>query len=189
MENGKTVIAVTGSDGAMGGEVVSHLLNSDRDFELRLFVYDKTKRLRKFFKSLLKRGKNRITVIRGDLAQYEQVAHLIEGADYVVHCGAVIPPKADHNPENTRNTNFIGTKNIVDAIQNSGRAESIKLVHISTVAVYGNRDYHHPWARMGDPVISSAFDYYSAYKIKGERYVLESGLPHWVVLRQTAVYH
>ncbi|MDE6244712.1 MAG: NAD(P)-dependent oxidoreductase [Treponemataceae bacterium] len=189
MENEKTVVAVTGSDGAMGGEVVSHLLDSDKNFELRLFVYNKTKKCRKFFKSLLKRGKNRITLIRGDLANYEQVANLVEGADYVVHCGAVIPPKADHNPENTRNTNFIGTKNIVDAIKNSGRADKIKLVHISTVAVYGNRDYHHPWARMGDPVISSAFDYYSAYKIKGERYVLESGLPHWVVLRQTAVYH
>lgn len=191
MENNKkpSVIAVTGSDGAMGGEVVSHLLNSENNYELRLFVYDKTKHLRRFFKSLLRKGGNRITMVRGDLANYDDVAQLIDGADYVIHCGAVIPPKADHNPDNTMNTNYLGTKNIVDAIQASGRADQIKLVHISTVAVYGNRDYHHPWARMGDPVMSSAYDYYSASKIKGERYVLDSGLPHWVVLRQTAVYH
>lgn len=185
----KTVVAVTGSDGAMGGEVVAHLLDSKCDFELRLFVYDKTKKLRPFFKSLLRRGKGRITVVRGDLANYDEVAQLIDGADYVIHCGAVIPPKSDHNPENTMNTNYLGTKNVVDAIHNSGHENEIKLVHISTVAVYGNRDYHHPWARMGDPVMASAYDYYSAAKVKGERYVLESDLPHWVVLRQTAVYH
>jgi len=190
MENTKsTVIAVTGSDGAMGGEVVAHLLASEKNYQLRLFVYDKTKKLRPFFKSLLKKGKGRVTVVYGDLANYDEVAQLIDGADYIVHCGAVIPPKADHNPENTMNTNYLGTKNIVDAIKASGRENQIKLVHISTVAVYGNRDYKHPWCRMGDPVISSSYDYYSAAKIKGERYVLESGLPHWVVLRQTAVFH
>lgn len=185
----KIVVAVTGSDGAMGGEVVAHLLDSERNFELRLFVYENTRRFRPFFKSLLRKGAGRIELVRGDVKNYADVERLVSGADYVVHCGAVIPPKSDHNPENTWNTNFIGTKNVVDAVANSGRADEIKLVHISTVAVYGNRDYHHPWARMGDPVISSAYDYYSAAKVKGERYVLESGLPHWVVLRQTAVYH
>ena len=190
MENEKsTLIAVTGPDGAMGGEVVAHLLASPNNYKLRLFIYDKVKKERPFFKKLLKQGKDRISLLYGDLANYEQVASLVDGVDYVIHCGAVIPPKADHNPENTFNTNYLGTKNVVDAIKASGRQEQIKLVHISTVAVYGNRDYHHPWARMGDPVMSSAYDYYSAAKIQGERYVLESGLDNWVVLRQSAVYH
>ncbi len=188
-DKNRTVIAVTGSDGAMGGEVVSHLLESKNDFELKLFVYDKTKHLRGFFKSLLRKGRGRISIVRGDLANYEDVFELVKDADYVIHCGAVIPPKADHNPLNTINTNYAGTCNVVDAIHASGRENQIKLVHISTVAVYGNRDYHHMWARMGDPVMSSAYDYYSAAKIKGERYVLESDIPNWVVLRQTAVYH
>ena len=189
METKRVTVAVTGADGAMGGEVVSHLLDSNQDFNLRLFIYNYDKRFRSFFKKLLRRGRDRITLVRGDLANYDDIAQLIDGADYVIHCGAVIPPKSDHNPDNTYNTNFIGTKNIVDAIKNSGRQDQIKLVHISTVAVYGNRDYHHPWCRMGDPVMSSAYDYYSAAKIKGERYVTDSGLSHWVVLRQTAVYH
>ncbi|MCR5286180.1 MAG: NAD-dependent epimerase/dehydratase family protein [Treponema sp.] len=185
----KTVIAVTGADGAMGGEVVSHLLKSSNNYELRLFMYDKARKVRPFFKKLLRQGKGRITLVYGDLANYDEVAQLIDGADYIIHCGAVIPPKADHNPDNTMATNYLGTKNIVDAIKNTGHQEKIKLVHISTVAVYGNRDYHHPWCRMGDPVMSSAYDYYSASKIKGERYVLESDLDNWVVLRQTAVFH
>ncbi len=183
------VIALTGADGAMGGEVLAHLLDSKNNYQLRLFIYNQVKKERPFFKSLLKKGKGRITLIKGDLSNYRDVENLIFGADYVIHCGAVIPPKADHNPQNTYNTNYLGTKNIVDAIKASGRQDKIKLVHISTVAVYGNRDYHHPWARMGDPVISSAYDYYSAAKIMGERYVLDSGLTNWVVLRQSAVYH
>ena len=189
-ENIKNItVAVTGADGAMGGEVVAHLLKSEFNFNLRLFIYNRTKKFRPFFKKLLKQGKGRITLVYGDLANYDEVAQLIDGSDYVIHCGAVIPPKADHNPENTFATNFTGTKNVVDAIEATGRKDQIKLVHISTVALYENRDYHHPWARMGDPVISSTYDYYSAAKIKGERYVLESELPHWVVLRQSAVYH
>ncbi|MCR4790979.1 MAG: NAD(P)-dependent oxidoreductase [Treponemataceae bacterium] len=189
MKDKKTVIAVTGADGAMGGEVVAHLLSSEQDFELRLFIYERVKAERAFFKKLLRLGKGRITLVKGDLKNYEQIVELIDGADYVIHCGAVIPPKSDHNPDNTFNTNFIGTKNIVDAIAASGRQDQIKLVHISTVAVYGNRDYKHPWCRMGDPILPSAYDYYAASKVKGERYVLESDIPNWVVLRQTAVYH
>lgn len=182
-------VAVTGSDGAMGGEVVAHLLASPLNFTLRLFVWNKTKRLRPFFKGLLKKGRGRITVVYGDLKNYYEVEALIKGADYVVHCGAVIPPKSDHNVQNTVDTNYTGTKNIVDAIYASGRADKIKLIHISTVALYGNRNHLHPWARMGDPVLPSPFDYYAANKARGERYVIESALPHWVVLRQSAMYH
>ena len=165
----KITVAVTGSTGAMGGEVVAHLLNSQKEFRLKLFVYAQEKRQRAFFKKLLRKGRDRISVIKGDLKNYDDVVKLIDGVDYVVHCGAVIPPKSDHNPQNTYDTNFIGTKNIVDAIQKSGRAEKIKLVHISTVALYGNRDYHHLWCRMGDPLLPSAYDYYSTSKLAAER--------------------
>ena len=189
MAEEKITVAVTGSTGAMGGEVVAHLLDSEKKFDLKLFVYEQEKRYRAFFRKLLRKGRGRITVIKGDLKNYDDVAKLIDGVDYVVHCGAVIPPKSDHNAQNTYNTNFIGTKNIVDAIQKSGRAQKIKLVHISTVALYGNRDYHHIWCRMGDPLLPSAYDYYSTSKLAAERYVLEADLPNWVVLRQTAVYH
>jgi len=184
----KVTVAVTGATGAMGGEVVSHLLDSGSVGQIKILVRNPSKG-RSFFRKLLKRGGKRIVIVQGSLHSYDAVASLVKDSDYVVHCGAVIPPKADHNPDNTWFTNYTGTQNIVTAIKNSSRADKIKLVHISTVAVYGNRDYHHPWCRMGDPVMSSAYDYYSASKIKGERFVVESALPNWVVLRQTAVYH
>ncbi|MGP1563997.1 MAG: NAD-dependent epimerase/dehydratase family protein [Treponema sp.] len=188
MSERKCIIALTGAAGAMGSEVLSHLLDSEKNYKIKILIHH-TNHSRRFFKKLLKRGKDRIDLVYGSLADYKTVERLISGADYVIHCGAVIPPRADHNPSNTFAVNYGGTKNIIEAIKNSGRADSIKLVHISTVAVYGNRNHRHPWARVGDPVMSSAYDYYSAAKIKGERSVLESGLPNWAVLRQTAVYH
>lgn len=171
------VIALTGATGAMGGEVLSHLLESENTYQFKILIHN-AHHIRRFFKSLVKKGRGRIQIVHGSLTNYATAAQLVSGVDYVIHCGAVIPPRADHNPVDAFAVNYGGTKNIVDAIKASGRADRIKLVHISTVAVYGSRNHRHPWARMGDPVMSSAYDYYSAAKIKAEQYVLESGLPH-----------
>ena len=84
-------------------------------------------------------------------------------------------------------SNFIGTKNIVDTIKACGR--EVAYVHIATVALYGHRAEPHLWGRVGDPIISSDYDYYSLYKLKAERYALESGIEKFVSLRQTAVLH
>ena len=80
-ENKKIVVAVTGADGAMGGEVVAHLLASRKNFELRLFVYNHVKHYRAFFKNLLRKGRGRITIVKGDLGNYDDVEQLVSGAD------------------------------------------------------------------------------------------------------------
>jgi len=63
------------------------------------------------------------------------------------------------------------------------------LIHISTVATYGHRDEKHPWGRVGDPLMVSAFDVYGTSKLRGERYVLESDLKRWAILRQTGILY
>ncbi|MDE6274880.1 MAG: hypothetical protein K2L87_07550, partial [Clostridiales bacterium] len=63
------------------------------------------------------------------------------------------------------------------------------LVHISSVAVYGNRAGEHKYGRVGEPLISGPFELYSATKILGEYAVLQSNIRKWVVLRQTAMLH
>jgi len=94
---------------------------------------------------------------------------------------------ADHDFEGTHQTNNIGVKCLLRAIER--QKEQPKLVHISTVGIYGNRDYHHPWGRVGDPLLPSPYDVYSIEKLKGERAVLESRVNTWAVLRQTGVLH
>jgi hypothetical protein len=101
----------------------------------------------------------------------------------------MIPPDADHMPKTLEKSIYFGTKNIVDAIKASDRKNEIKLVYISSVAIYGNRDDKHPWGRIGDPLLISIYDNYAYEKKRAERYILESELLNWVIFRQTAMYH
>ncbi|MDD6301860.1 MAG: NAD-dependent epimerase/dehydratase family protein [Bacillales bacterium] len=181
------VIALTGITGSMGSEVIIKLMESPYNFRVRAVIFEKEKRIPSYVKKVLKKYKNRIYAFYGDIAKYEDCIKLLDGASYCIHCGAMIPPKSDHNSEQTYFSNYVGTKNLVDAIIEKGN--NIKFVNISTVAVYGNRSYPHFYGRVGDPVISSDYDNYSMYKIKAERYVLESGLNHFVSLRQTGILH
>ena len=182
-------VALTGTTGAMGGEVLLSLLKSPENFNVKCILFEAEKKIPSFVKKTLKKYSDRITAFRGDIARYEDCEKLIEGADYVINCASIIPPKSDHDPEGTYLSNYIGTKNIVDAIIKSGKNGETGYVHISTVALYGHRAYPHVWGRVGDPIISSDYDCYSAYKLKAERYVLDSGLEKFVSLRQTAVLH
>ena len=43
--------------------------------------------------------------------------------------------------------------------------------------------------RVGDPLLSSPYDYYAVTKIKGERCVVESAVKHWVSLRQSGILY
>ncbi|MDE5942698.1 MAG: NAD(P)-dependent oxidoreductase [Clostridia bacterium] len=180
-------IALTGTTGAMGGEVLLHLLQSDENFSVKCILFDEEKKLPSFVKKTFKKYRSRIQAFKGSIARYEDCVKLIDGADYVINCASKIPPKSDHDPEGTYLSNFIGTKNLVDAVKASGR--QIGFVHIATVAMYGDRSYPNCWIRVGDPIISSDYDCYSLYKLKAERYLLESGLEKFVSLRQTAVLH
>lgn len=183
------IIALTGTSGAMGGEALLSLMQSDKNLKVRCILLDEEKRTPKFVKKTLKKYRSRIYCFKGDISRYDDCVKLIDGADYVINCASIIPPKSDHNPADTYKSNYLGTKNIVDAILASGREDKISYVHIATVAMYGHRAYPHLWIRVGDPVIASDYDVYSLHKLKAEKYVLESGLKRFVSLRQTATLH
>ena len=177
-------IAITGASGAMGKETLKAVMSSHHNFKVKLLLLNSDR----FFGSKIKRQfKDRVSIIYGDIRTYQNCLDLVSGSDYVLHLAALIPPKADKNQNTTISVNYGGTKNIVDAINSLPKKP--KLVHISTVAIYGNRNYLHPWGRVGDPLLPSIFDVYATSKMKAERYVLESNLPHFVVLRQTGILY
>lgn len=180
------IIALTGTTGAMGGEVLLSLLTSPQNFKVKCILRG-GKKMPSFVKNIFKKYSDRIVVVSGDISKIEDCRKLLEGVDYLINCASLIPPKSDHNPKGTYLSNYLGTKNLVDAALELGN--KIAFVQISTVALYGNRTYPHVWGRVGDPIISSDYDTYSMYKMKAERYVLESGLNKFVSLRQTAVLH
>lgn len=181
------IVALTGASGNMGLETLKQLLEGDVVDLVKVLLLNEH-RERKCARLWKKKYGDRIDIMFGDLACKEDCEKLIDGVDYVLHLAAVIPPLADHYFDKTIACNIVGTRNIVDIVESLGDNQP-KLVHISTVAIYGNRNYKHPWGRVGDPVISSSYDVYSASKIKGERYVLDSAVKTWVVLRQTGMLH
>ena len=181
------IVALTGASGNMGMETLLQLMELGCVEKVKLLLLNE-RRERKFACDCKRKYGKRVEIIFGNLADKAKCRALVKDTDYVMHLAAVIPPLADHHPKETDDCNRIGTMNIVDCVSELGDKQP-KLVHISTVAIYGNRNHKHPWGRVGDPLISSVYDDYSASKIKGERYVLDSDVRTWVVLRQTGMLH
>ncbi len=198
----KKSVLITGASGNMGEEVLKQIIETNK-FAVRILLREKKSNI-KLAKRLKKKYPDTLCIYFGDISNYEDCKQAVTGIDYLIHCAAIIPPTSDHNPELTYNSNFIGTKNLVNAVKEADRLSDktelqdisdknnppsrIKFIHIGTVAEYGNRTFKHPWIRTGDPLISSPFDYYGATKIMGERCVIESGLT-WVSLRQSGVLY
>lgn len=107
------------------------------------------------------------------------------GADYVLHIGAMVSPAADKKPEKTLYTNIGSTLAIIKAIKAQPDPDKVHLCYIGTVAMTGSRMPPVHWGRVGDPMNPSIFDYYALSKVFSERAVYDSGLKHWVSIRQT----
>lgn len=179
-------IAMTGVSGNMGAEALREVLTLAYVQRVRILL-TKKKRNETLCRQLKKQYGNRVEAVFGDIADSAACAQLVEGADYVIHMAAVIPPRSDADPKASERCNYLGTMTLVDAVKAMPR--QAKFVHTSTMALYGCRDEKHPFARVGDPLVISPFDLYSLHKLWGERYVLEAGLEHFAVLRQTAMLH
>ena len=177
-------IAITGSSGAMGKETLKAIMASRNNYRAKLLLLKKDKAYARKMKSLYG---DRVEIIFGDVREYDDCFALCKGSDYVLHLAALIPPKSDYDDNLTISVNYGGTKNIVDCIKYLDVKP--KLLHISTVAIYGHRNFLHPWGRVGDPLLPSVFDVYATSKMHAERYVLESGLVDYAVLRQTGILY
>ncbi len=139
---------------------------------------------RRILAPYIKRG---VKVIWGDLTRYEDVLEGVAGADVVLHVGGLVSPLADSQPKRTLQVNVGAAENIVRAIHAQPDPDRVKLVYIGSVAQTGNRPPPIHWGRVGDPIKISAFDTYALSKTIAERIVVDSGLKHWVSLRQTGI--
>lgn len=179
------VVAMTGASGNMGQAVVKETMLLPF-VKLRLLFLDE-KRERRLKKKWLKLYGDRVEVFFGNLKNPDDCRRLVSGADYVLNMAAVIPPLADKRPDLARDANVTGVKNLVTAIEKCDPQP--KFIHISTVALYGNRNHLHPWGRVGDPLLPSVYDEYGMGKLIGERTVLDSKISTWAVLRQTGMLY
>ncbi len=179
-------IAMTGTSGQMGREALKQSLELPEVEWVRILL-TKKKRNDKLAKALQKKYGARIQIVRGQLSERSVCDALVKDAEIVVHMAAVIPPASDNFPERSEECNRVGTCTLIDAVK--ACKVQPKYIHISTVALYGNRNEKHPFGRVGDPLLVSPFDRYAMDKLYAERYCLDAELKCFVVLRQTAMLH
>lgn len=178
------IVAVTGVTGTMGQETLKQLLPRGNRFKIRAFARPSEvnrEKMKKF-------AAPNLEVVWGDLGNYEDIKRLVDGADYVLHIGAMVSPAADKYPEKTLYTNIGSTLSIIKAIKEQPDPDKVHFVYVGTVAETGTRTYPIHWGRVGDPINPSIFDYYALSKVFSELAVYESGLKHWVSIRQTGQY-
>lgn len=182
----KKTVFLTGATGNMGSATLAELLARSDRFRVRALVRPEERN-----HAVVKRFERNPAVewVWGDLTSAQDMRQAVEGVDQVLHIGGMVSPFADKFPKLTMKVNVGGARNIVEAIKAAGQAETTALVYIGTVAQTGHRNAPVHWGRTGDPIKISRFDQYAVSKTEAEAIVAQSGIRHWVSLRQTGIAH
>ncbi len=180
----KQTVFLTGATGGMGFLGLQGLLE-DRDRQDIIILAQDSRQARRQLKPY--QSAEGLTIVWGDLTHYEDVYRCVQKADLILHVAALVSPAADYHPQLAMQVNYGGMKNILRAIEEQKRMDTVKLVYIGTVAETGDRMPPIHWGRVGDPIKPGLFDYYAVSKIAAERLLIESGLKYWVTLRQTGI--
>lgn len=182
----KKTVALTGASGTMGFQGFQELQRRKDRFDMILLLRDSEQNRKKFSAWLEDPS---VRIVWGDLTKYEDVLQLVTGADYVLHVGGMVSPKADYYPQRTLKTNVTAAENIVRAVKAQPDPDAVKVVYIGTVAETGDRNPPIHWGRTGDPIKISIYDHYAISKVRAEAVFAESGLRYWVSLRQSGILY
>ncbi len=183
--NKKTVF-LTGATGNMGKSALDELLSRKDRFNVVILVRPSKANKKKLHKY---EHLDCLTIIWGDMMNYEDVLKGVTGADYVLHVGGMVSPLADMFPEKTMKVNVRSAENIVKAVKAQPDPDSIGVIYIGSVAQVGNHLPPHHWGRCGDPIYTSIFDFYSVSKCLAELVFAESGLKKWASIRQSGMLY
>ena len=180
----KQRIFLSGPTGAMGFPAMKALLEDIDEIELVVLARpsEKNKKILKPFSGIAG-----LTVVWGELTNYDDLKTCVKNADIALHVGALVSPNADYHPELTMQTNYGSMVNIIRAVKELNQTEKTHLVFIGTVAQAGERTPPIHWGRTGDPIKPAILDYYAVSKTAAERYMIESGIKYWTSLRQTGI--
>lgn len=168
---GKKVL-VTGATGFVGGRLVERLL-LEEGASVRALV--------SHFGRAAWLSRTQAEMVSGNVTDEQSLRRAVDGCEVVFHCAAAMGGDA----RTMHQVNVLGTENVIKA---SLAVSSAKVIHVSSMAVYGRRlpdglDETHP-PNPGD-------DVYGQTKLAAEqivmRYHRECGLPV-VILQPTIVY-
>jgi nucleoside-diphosphate-sugar epimerase len=170
-------VLLTGASGTVGIEVIKQLVKKE---EIKLTVFDKkTSRAIKLFSPYT----NQMNVIYGDLCNNADIQRIPDNIDVAIHLAAIIPPLADEKPDLTYRVNVLGTKKIIDFLED--KCPNAFLFYSSSISIYGDR-VSNPEITINDPVNPSEGDFYGHTKIEAEELIRNSKLD-WSIFRLAAI--
>ena len=182
----KKTVFITGGTGNMGWAGFQELYTRRERFNIRLLARD-SKKNRKLLSPYL--SDSSVSVVWGDLMNYEDVLKGVTGADYVLHVGGMVSPAADYFPEKTLKVNVTAAEHVVKAILAQPDPDRVKAVYIGSVAQYGDRNPPYHWGSADEPQTPAKFDMYALSKIRSEEIFAGAGLRNWVSLRQSGILY
>ena len=183
MISGKRVF-ITGGAGFIANRLI-HELVAEND----IVVYDNFARDTLSGSDLA--GDSRITVVKGDVLDFDALESAMRGADIVVHAAAIAGiDTVVRNPVHTMRVNMLGTANALEAARNCGITD--RFVDFSTSEVFGPMAFR---ANEDDATVSGSAGEarwtYAVSKLAGEHlahaYYAQYGLPV-VTVRPFNVY-
>ncbi|MCD4737697.1 MAG: NAD-dependent epimerase/dehydratase family protein [Anaerolineae bacterium] len=125
---GKTIF-ITGGAGFIGATLVQRLVENNR-----IIVYDNLSR--NSLRDRPCRDHPNLTLVEGDVLDFEHLSQAMIGADIVVHCAAVAGVDAViKSPVTTMRVNMIGSANVLEAAANLSHCD--RVVCFSTSEVFG----------------------------------------------------
>jgi UDP-glucose 4-epimerase len=156
-------IFVTGGAGFIGKHLTKLLANQNH----QITIFDN---FSNSSRSDLKEIENaKITIIKGDILNVDDIQKNLPGHDIVIHLAAKISVNESiKNPEETFQVNVKGTENILNAsIENSVK----KIFAFSSAAIYGNNENRNYSSKENDETIS--ISPYGESKIRMEKEILK----------------
>jgi len=116
---------ITGGSGFLGINLIRYLLKKgERVVSLDIVPFDYPD------------VNDKITAIKGDIRNKDDVAKAMKGVDVVVHCAAALPL---YKKEDIYSTDIDGSRNVIEAAY---KEKVDRFIHISSTAVYGIPDHH-----------------------------------------------
>ncbi|MFX1460279.1 MAG: NAD-dependent epimerase/dehydratase family protein [Promethearchaeota archaeon] len=164
----KKKILITGASGSVGIKVFHEFFARKHKYNITLFLRDSKKN-----KKLFKNYREELSIVWGDLRNFNEVEKAVANQDIILHIAGVIPISEESNPEVTQAVNVDGTKNIINSMLK--QQVKPKIIFTSSVAVYGNR-VKNPIIKTTDPIKPAKGDFYAVSKIEAEKLITNSGL-------------
>lgn len=161
-------IFITGGAGFIANRIISRLIKNNK-----IIVYDNFTR-NTLAGSEYTNHKN-LTVIKGDVLDYDLVLKSMEGADIVIHAAAIAGiDTVIKDPVKTMRVNMIGTANVLEAARNN--KVKYRVIDFSTSEIFGS--YAYKSSETDNAVAGTAGEArwtYAVSKLAGEHL----GLAYW----------